>query len=184
MNCYCSFCASAGIAGPHDHFLRSSKESGSKVTCPKLKATDCGHCGRKGHTARYCGELLSAKKQALASARASRMAQFNSGEWMEASAPMAKEHPGFESPRIKKRVSTPSAPNKLTSRFAALDMETEEEEPVKHIEPRNLGPTWAQVAKGVAKTEEDEDEDEDEDEELPPLNWGQRPMARWGDVSA
>ncbi len=112
------------------------------------------------------------------------MAQFNSGEWMEASAPMAKEHPGFESPRIKKRVSTPSAPNKLTSRFAALDMETEEEEPVKHIEPRNLGPTWAQVAKGVAKTEEDEDEDEDEDEELPPLNWGQRPMARWGDVSA
>jgi hypothetical protein len=112
------------------------------------------------------------------------MAQFNSGEWMEASAPMAKEHPGFESPRMirKKRVSTPSAPSKLATRFAALDMESEEEEeePIKHVEPRNLGPTWAQVAKGVAKTEEDEDEDE----ELPPLNWGQRPMARWGDVSA
>ena len=181
MNCYCSFCASAGIAGPHDHFLRSSKESGSKVTCPKLKATDCGHCGRKGHTARYCGELLAGKKQTLASARASRMAQFNSGEWMEASAPMAKEHPGFESPRMirKKRVSTPSAPSKLATRFAALDMESEEEEeePIKHVEPRNLGPTWAQIAQGMAK-------DDDDEEELPALNWGQASRARWADVSA
>ena len=107
------------------------------------------------------------------------MAKFNSGEWMEASMPMAKEHPGFESPRmIRKKVSTPSAPSKLATRFAALDMETEEEEElIKPVAPRNLGPTWAQIAQGMAK-------DDDDEEELPALNWGQAPRARWADVSA
>ena len=185
MNCYCSFCASAGITGPHDHFLRESKAPDAAVTCPKLKATECGHCGRKGHTARYCGELVAAKKQAVAAARASKKSKFNAGEWMEPSAG-PKEHPGFESPRMnRKKVSTPSAPSKLASRFAALDMDTDEE-PSKPVAPRNLGPTWAQVAQGNAAgslvlAAECKEEDE---EELPPLNWGQTPGARWGDVSA
>ncbi len=184
-NCYCSFCASAGITGPHDHFLRESKAADAPVTCPKLKATECGHCGRKGHTARYCGELVAAKKQAREAARATKKSKFDSGEWMEPSAG-PKEHPGFESPRMnRKKVSTPSAPSKLASRFAALDMETDEE-PSKPVAPRNLGPTWAQVAQGIAAgslvlAAECKEEDE---EELPALDWGKTPGARWGDVSA
>ena len=178
MNCYCSFCASAGVAGPHDHFLRASKAQGSKVTCPKLKETECGHCGRKGHTARYCGEWGVDKKIAQAAAQMAKKTKFNAGEWQEVESAPTREHPGFESPRMRrKKVVTPSAP-KLASRFAGLDIESGEEnnEP---IAPRELGPTWAQVAQGVAK-----EAAEDSDDELPPLNWGKINTARWADVTA
>jgi len=147
------------------------------VTCPKLKTTECGHCGRNGHTARYCGEWGAEKRLSQAAAAAAKKSRFDAGGWMDA-ATGPKEHPGFESPRVsRKKVITPSAP-KLASRFAGLDIETGEEhnEPVV---PRELGPTWAQVAQGVAK-----EAAEDSDDELPPLVWGKITTARWGDVSA
>jgi len=180
MNCYCSFCASAGIAGPHDHYLRATKAQGAVVTCPKLKATECGHCGHKGHTARYCGEWGAEKKVEQAAAMAAKKARFQAGDWQDVGGrgDHVREHPGFESPRMnRKKVVTPSAP-KLASRFAALDIETGEE----HDEPvvrRELGPTWAQVAQGVAK-----EAAEDSDDELPPLIWGKINPARWADVTA
>ena len=182
MNCYCSFCASAGVAGPHDHFLRASKAQGAAVTCPKLKATECGHCGRKGHTARYCGEWGAQKKMALAAERQAKKAKFQSGGWQNVGGhgDPVREHPGFESPRMnRKKIATPSAPDKLTSRFAALDVESEEEEtrPMEVAPPS--GPTWAQVAHGVAK-----EAAEDSDDELPPLIWGKIKTARWADAVA
>ncbi len=186
MNCYCSFCASAGVAGPHDHFLRASKAQGSKVTCPKLKETQCGHCGRKGHTARYCGESALAKKVEQAAALAAKKARFQAGDWQDVGGRgdhMRGEHPGFESPRVsRKRIATPSAPDKLASRFGALDIESDEEEKQEKVVEPPSGPTWAQVAQvaqGVAK-----EAAEDGDEELPPLTWGKINTARWGDVTA
>ncbi len=178
MNCYCSFCASAGIAGPHDHYLRATKALGAAVTCPKLKTTECGHCGRKGHTARYCGEWGAEKKLAQAAAVAAKKARFQAGDWQDVGGrgDRVREHPGFESPRMnRKRVVTPSAP-KLATRFAALDIETGDEQP-EPIVPQELKPSWAQVAQGANKTE-------DSDDELPPLTWGKINTARWGDVTA
>lgn len=182
MNSYCSFCASAGITGPHDHYLRATKAQGSKVTCPKLKSTECGHCGRKGHTARYCGELGAAKKMAQDIALAAKKARFQAGDWQNVGGrgDPVREHPGFESPRMnRKRVVTPSAPNKLTSRFAALDVESDEEEKQPMVVDLPSKPTWVQVAQGVAKQVA-----EDSDDELPPLTWGKINTARWGDVTA
>jgi len=74
-------------------------------------------------------------------------------------------------------VVTPSAP-KLACRFAALDIESGEENN-ESIAPLRLPPTWAQVAHGVAK-----EAAEDSDDELPPLNWGKANGARWADVAA
>ena len=184
MNCYCSFCASAGVAGPHDHFLRASKAQGAEVTCPKLKATECGHCGRKGHTARYCGEWGTEKKMAQATALAAKKARFQAGDWQDVGGVgehVRGEHPGFDSPRVSriKRVTTPSAPSKLTSRFAALDIESDEEEKQEMVVEPPSWPTWAQVAQGVAK-----EAAEDGDDELPPLIWGKIKTARWADAVA
>jgi hypothetical protein len=172
MNCYCSFCASAGVAGPHDHFLRATKALGAATTCPKLKTTECGHCGRKGHTARYCGEWGAEKKIVQAAALVTKKTKFNAGEWQEIKSVPTREHPGFESPRLsRKRVVTPAAP-KLACRFAALDIESGEEnnEP---IVPLRLPQTWAQVAQCAAK---------DSDDLMPPLNWGKANGARWADA--
>lgn len=51
---FCRFCYDNKIAGPHNHFLRESKDPQSKVTCPLLLNTNCLKCSKKGHTAKYC----------------------------------------------------------------------------------------------------------------------------------
>ena len=115
MNSYCSFCASAGIKGPHDHFLRASTDVGAAVCCPKLLATECNYCHRKGHTIKFCGakreqEMLAA--QARAKAKTIKM---NSGGWMTA----AGTAPSVRAPARL----TPQPSVKITSMFAALEMD-------------------------------------------------------------
>jgi hypothetical protein len=165
MNCYCSFCASAGVAGPHDHFLRAAKALGSGVTCPKLLATKCVNCGRNGHTARFCGEGRDQMHFKRIEAIKASHAAMERGDWMPAGklrnkgiAKVAGDRPNGEN---------------LASRFGSLDIETGAE----HIETVTPVPsndqTWAQVARVVAN--------EEKDDELPPLMWGKATSARWGD---
>lgn len=51
---FCRFCFDNKIDGPHNHYLRESKEPSSQVTCPLLLNTHCLKCNKKGHTANYC----------------------------------------------------------------------------------------------------------------------------------
>ena len=51
---FCRFCFDNKIDGPHNHFLRESKDPSSRVMCPLLLNTQCLKCNKKGHTANYC----------------------------------------------------------------------------------------------------------------------------------
>ena len=51
---FCRFCFDNKIDGPHNHYLRESKDPSSRVTCPLLLSTNCLKCNKKGHTANYC----------------------------------------------------------------------------------------------------------------------------------
>ena len=120
MNSYCSFCASAGIKGPHDHFLRASKEAGSKVVCPKLLATECKFCGKMGHTARFCGEKLDREYQRRAEFNAKKQKALAEGDWMDVGEAQ-REHPGFESPRVSRgKAVCPGAPKPAARRAERL----------------------------------------------------------------
>ena len=59
---FCRFCFDNKIDGPHNHFLRESKEPSSRVTCPLLLNTLCLKCNKKGHTANYCRVKETPKK--------------------------------------------------------------------------------------------------------------------------
>jgi len=180
MNSFCSFCASAGVKGPHDHFLRASKEQGAAVVCPKLLSTECNYCHRKGHTAKFCGakreqQMLAA--QARAKAKAVKM---DSGGWMDVAGP---------APSVRAPPTLQAQPKqaKVTGMFAALEMD----DPSSSDEDECIGcesgadctqahtcteetSTWARVVReGKPKV--------DREEELPPLIWGRRPMCRWAD---
>lgn len=175
MNSYCSFCASAGIKGPHDHFLRASRDVGAPVCCPKLLATECTFCHHKGHTIKFCGakreqQMLAAQARAKATA-----IQINSGAWMCAPT---------RTPYVRTSATEPSRANdKMPSRFAALDMESsssDDEEDAEQVEVPNPSgdqetSTWARVVR-VGKPKE-----EDEDEKLPPLIFGRKATTRWAD---
>ena len=188
MNSYCSFCASSGVKGPHDHFLRVSKEPDSKVVCPKLLATKCNFCGKMGHTARFCGEKQDRENQRRAELSAKKQKAFEAGDWMDVGQGHVK--PEVQSPRVSRgNTVCPGAPKPSTrfvSMFAALDIESEssgdescgechENEP-EVVEP--TGQSWASIVKNPrapAKLEEEEDE------ALPPLIFGKRFNTRWGD---
>ena len=51
---FCRFCFDNKIDGPHNHYLRESKDPSSRVTCPLLLNTNCLKCNKKGHTSNYC----------------------------------------------------------------------------------------------------------------------------------
>lgn len=205
MNSYCSFCASAGIKGPHDHFLRASRDQGAKVVCPKLLNTECNYCHRFGHTVRFCAAKKEQEMLAAAARASALKSRLNAGEWMDVGTHQKSEHPGFESPRVAKpKTATPSAP-KLASRFAALDLESDssscDECEAPAAAPRPLRPpapprarpplattldmqgssVWADVVKkGRAPTPPPVPQSW-EDEELPPLIFGQKLQTRWAD---
>lgn len=146
------------------------------MSCPKLLATECGFCHRKGHTIKFCGakreqEMLAAAARAKATA-----IQINSGAWVSASCHRSSS----SAPRAALPVQ---ANNKIPSRFAGLDIESsssEDEEYNDKVEvPKpSMGQetsTWAQVV-CLGKLKE-----EDEDEKLPPLIFGRKATTRWGD---
>tara|TARA_R110002072_G_scaffold162448_2_gene314407 strand:+ start:913 stop:1341 length:429 start_codon:yes stop_codon:yes gene_type:complete len=126
-----------------------------------------------------------------AAARASALkAKLNAGVWMDVGAHQNNQHPGFESPRVTKtKVATPSA-QKLASRFAVLDLDSELsswdecEAPVAApdttLDVRGSS-VWANVVKnGRAQTPPPVAQSW-EGEELPPLNFGQKLQTRWAD---
>lgn len=187
MNCYCSFCASLGIKGPHDHFLRASKNPDSKVVCPKLLATNCKFCGKMGHTARFCGEKAAREYQRRAEFNVKKQKALAAGDWMDVGE-VQREHPGFQSPKVsREKIVCPGAPKpstKIVSRFAALDMESgtsgdescdecPESPPEVDVE---TGPSWANIVKNPRAPPKLEDE-----EALPPLIFGKKFSTCWAD---
>ena len=190
MNSYCSFCASAGIKGPHDHFLRASRDQGAKVVCPKLLKTECKFCHRLGHTVRFCAAKREQEMLAAAARTLQRKSEWQAGEWMDVGTNQKSEHPEFDSPRVTKtKVATPSAP-KLATRFAALDLESESsscdecEAPEPAPPPPSPQPSsvWANVVKtGCAPRAAPVLDSWEDDEELPPLIFGRKLQTRWAD---
>ncbi len=183
MNSYCSFCASAGVKGPHDHFLRASNEAGSKVVCPKLLATECKFCGKMGHTARFCGEKADREFQRRAEFNVKKHKALAEGDWMDVGEAQ-REHPGFQSPRVSRgKAVCPGAPKpaaRIVSRFAALDMDGEsscDESPAEVIQPTGI--SWASIVKNPRASPKLEQEEEEE--ALPPLIFGKKFSTRWGD---
>ena len=83
MNSFCSFCASTGIKGPHDHFVKSSKSLGAKVVCPKLLATVCNFCNKTGHIDKYCGEKREYNTMMREELKLAKRIQIDSGDWVE-----------------------------------------------------------------------------------------------------
>ena len=174
---HCSFCASAGIVGPHDHFLRITRAANAPVCCPKLLSTKCNGCGRFGHTAKYCGELQDKLRLARKADAESKRKALSQGQWMEA----------------KQVVRTKAAPAKAVSvksmnrgGFAALsvdssDSEDEEEQnkPTEVAVKKSNGVSWAQVVSEGRKPNADEEE-----EALPPLGsivWGAKGGSVWAE---
>ena len=53
---FCSFCKQTGESEKvySSHFVRESRDTNSKVTCPKLLAMECRYCHQSGHTLKYC----------------------------------------------------------------------------------------------------------------------------------
>ena len=161
FNKQCAFCSSHGVAGPHDHWLRATKDPRSAVTCPRLKDHSCQHCGRKGHTAKFCGEkrfLEGEKKQALAKAKRE---GFESGDWdmkeIKAQKPRKEVMP---KPAFKVKNTAHFAPPR--SQFAGLDIDScgssdEEDEVKKEVasEIKELAAatsgTWAAIAAAPPK---------------------------------
>lgn len=175
MNSFCSFCASAGIKGPHDHFVKSSKALGAKVVCPKLLATVCNFCNKTGHTDKYCGEKRDHTARLKYEQTRARQIQIDSGDWVETKV------------RAPPVLSTATKTNtaKLSGMFAALDMDdnssSDDEDDCVECEtsisvdnfdqPKQ---SWAQIVKAPFK-------DDDDDFELPPLVFGKKLATRWGD---
>ena len=59
----CRFCFDNKIPGPHDHFLRKTKDPNSEVMCPFLLKTQCQTCFKYGHTKKYCKNNKPSNKQ-------------------------------------------------------------------------------------------------------------------------
>lgn len=64
MKPFCKVCQDAGKSESvyTSHFVRSSTQPGSVVTCPTLLALECRFCHKAGHTVKYCTILEERKK--------------------------------------------------------------------------------------------------------------------------
>jgi len=58
---FCKVCFDAGKTDTA-HFVRSSPDPKSKVTCPTLLALECRYCAQIGHTVKYCTVLKKNNK--------------------------------------------------------------------------------------------------------------------------
>jgi hypothetical protein len=61
---FCKVCQDAGKPESvfTSHFVRSTTQPGSVVTCPTLLAMECRFCHKPGHTVKYCTILEERKK--------------------------------------------------------------------------------------------------------------------------
>lgn len=143
---FCGFCQISGFAGPHDHYVRASRQPNAPVTCPRLLATECSFCHKMGHTAKYCGERLEKEAMRKNEVSMAEKTAFNQGEWMTKSSRVTGKQ--------KKAVVT----NTLTiakNNFDALNTEIESSDSEMECEPAiapapvYTGPSWAQIAKSA-----------------------------------
>lgn len=170
-SCYCSFCASSGIVGPHDHFLRTHNGiGGGKVTCPKLLSTECGHCGRTGHTARYCGEARDSIKQNRVSMIKAAHSAMERGDWMPS---------GKVRQQQRDRGNVRPKEVNLAGRFGALDIESGDES--SNSFDGKAKPTWAQITNTNYEHDVCGDDECGSGDELPAFTWGKSTGARWAD---
>jgi len=58
---FCKVCFDAGKTDTN-HFVRSSPDPKSNVTCPTLLALECRYCAQVGHTVKYCSVLKKNNK--------------------------------------------------------------------------------------------------------------------------
>ena len=114
---YCAFCQISGIAGPHDHFVRETRDPNSAVRCPLLLATECSFCHTKGHTAKYCGK----RKEMMSNARNARNACVKKNN--------VSSEEGLWMSQPRRRMAKPTrSPNRVeieitAGGFAQLDLE-------------------------------------------------------------
>ena len=180
---FCGFCASSGIEGPHDHYLRVTKDPTSRISCPKLLATECLGCGKFGHTIKYCGELKWSQQQAKQAQAVANKKAFMAGSWRQVGSSFGVQV-----------VRTPTHPlvaikPSVQNRYAAIDMldEDENETGEDTCETAQIdcagdeARTWSQVVKqGVQTSGQDSDDDE-----LPPVDqivWGKFGATKWSDL--
>ena len=178
MFSYCSFCASAGINGPHSHFLRASRDQNSKIVCPKLLSTECTFCGKTGHTLKFCGarhEQEMIKRQTESDLNNSKL---DAGEWRDVVATKQKLFG-------EKKINTESTamgkigPRALVpSKFAHLDIDSDSSSDDEEVLPPVYTADWANVVKNGCKPLPTGAE-----QELPPLIFGAGVTftTRWSD---
>jgi len=53
---HCPVCAKAGMSEEivSSHYVRETRDPGSRVTCPLIRKSVCGRCGKNGHFATSC----------------------------------------------------------------------------------------------------------------------------------
>lgn len=195
MNSFCSFCSSAGITGPHDHFLRASRAAGAAIICPKLKTTRCNFCNVLGHTAKFCTNQksqLTAVKKAMADERES---NFQAGNWLPAKTTKKFGNISLlDMPKLTSDVSRFSALEFESDSDSDTDSDPDIDDVIAVDIAKNM--TWEQVVRGKpaspmqtnTKSWSDivkkyEPKQEDDDFELPPLIWGKKFSYRWADVA-
>lgn len=124
---YCKVCHDAGKSESEytSHYVKSlpDRNGNTKITCPTLLETECNYCHDLGHTAKFCVTLAKDNK---------RREYVNRKKLGEEPANKAKK----ENKEIK------GNKNKTLSRYAALDMESsdEEEEAQEVSFPKLLSP--------------------------------------------
>jgi hypothetical protein len=200
LSMFCGFCASSGIQGPHDHFLRMTKDPQSRICCPKLLVTECLGCGKFGHTAKYCGELKWNQKQAKQAQAIANKKAFVSGSWRQVGQ--------GEGLHVTRSAAHPLIVIKaqVQNRYAAIDMLDEDENETDGVDKFNdtlaadcAGgdeKTWSQIVQqnglnhvlhkpvaNAGQRVETYDQDSDDDE-LPPVDkivWGKFGATKWSD---
>jgi hypothetical protein len=114
---FCKVCHDAGKpeAEYTSHYVRSSTTSDGVVVCPTLLALNCRYCGENGHTVKFCKELEKKKK---AEERGIKRASFEKSDKKPAPA------------------AAPVSAGKNVSAFAALDSDSEDEQPLHKSEAK------------------------------------------------
>ena len=149
---FCSFCTSAGIAGPHDHYLRVSSSLNSAICCPVLLQTQCTHCHRFGHIAKYCGERLEEIKITKKTTKNAEQDMMERGEAWSKPVQSGRSCGGGCRPISPNKIT-----NKLASRFAALEMsdDSNEESDIEEFKPTNDTKSWSMIVKDPIRSELD-----------------------------
>lgn len=144
---YCAFCAAAGVSGPHDHFVRVNKNPNSKVTCPRLLASQCKCCNKFGHTAKHCGEAADRARLARQAATKAQREAFEQGKEMQVGQVMKVARP------TTSKSSRAAAPTKkpVMSGFGCLpvdevvseeETEAEETESPWYVQGKRVDQQW------------------------------------------